>query len=248
MLEFKSVAKSFSGKRVLNDLSFKVAKGEIVFVIGRSGTGKSVLLKQIVGLLAPDSGEIWLEGKKISGLTEREFLAVRRECAMVFQFPALLDSLSLYDNLAFGLRAHRLVEGRADEQKRISATLDLMGLPGDPLDHFPADLSIGMQKRYAIARAVVIGPKYLLFDEPTTGLDPLSTRGINELIRHLSKALGVTSLVVSHDMHCALEIADRILLLDAGELVFEGMASELMNCEHSVAREFLHEARERLSS
>lgn len=238
MIEFKNVHKAFGSKQVLNGISFSVQRGEIVFILGRSGMGKSVTLKHLVGLIRPDAGEIWVDGQEISQLNESEFFDVRRKCGMVFQFPALLDSLNVYDNIAFGLRAHQVCSAK-EEGARVREKLQVVGLGDDVLEKFPNELSFGMQKRVSIARTVAIQPSYLLFDEPTTSLDPLATRGVHELIQKLSRSLNVTSLVISHDMKGALSIADRILLLNDGKIVDEGTPAQLRRSEHPLTQEFL---------
>lgn len=245
MIEFRDVRKAFGAKRVLDGVSFSIAPGEIVFFIGRSGTGKSVLLKHIVGLLDPDGGSVSVDGDEVSTLSEEDRLRVRRRCGMVFQFPALLDSLTVEDNLTFGLRALKLCASRDEESKRVREALGLVKLGSEWLPRYPAELSFGVQKRVSIARAVALKPKHLLFDEPTTGLDPVATNAVNRLIADLSREIDVTAVVVSHDMHCALAVADRILLLDGGKVAVDGSPTALLKSEHPVARAFLQEARAR---
>lgn len=241
MIEFKKVSKAFGSKKVLDGLTFTVERSEIVFLLGRSGAGKSVCLKHLVGLLQPDGGEVWVDGQRVDQLAEAEFFEVRRKCGMVFQFPALLDSLSVYENMAFGLRAHRLVTPE-NERAAIVDNLALVNLGPSVLQRFPGELSFGMQKRVAIARTVALRPHYLLFDEPTTSLDPVTTRGVHDLIADLSRRLKVTSLVVSHDMAGALSVADRILLVDNGKVVDQGTPAEMRRSSHSLTREFLRDS------
>lgn len=244
MIEFKEVTKSFSGRRILDKVSFKINKGEIVFVIGRSGTGKSVMLKNIVGLMQPDSGEIFIDGEEISRYSEKQLFEVRRRCGMVFQFPALLDSLTVYDNLAFGPRSHRF--GSEEEiHARIEKILPLVNLNTTILNKMPAELSFGTQKRVSLARTLALEPTHLLYDEPTTSLDPISMATVNQLIAKLSRSLGVTSIVVSHDMHCAVAIADRILMLDQGKVAASGTVEEMKRSDVTLVRQFLKEAEER---
>jgi phospholipid/cholesterol/gamma-HCH transport system ATP-binding protein len=238
LIEFKKVVKSFGRKRVLDAMSFTVERGEIVFLLGRSGAGKSVCLKHLVGLVQPDAGEVWVDGDEVSGFTEQQFFAVRRKCGMVFQFPALLDSLTVYENLAFGLRAHKLVTPE-DERAVVKEALAFVNLGEAVLEKFPSELSFGMQKRVSIARTVAIRPEYLLFDEPTTSLDPVSTASVHALIQSLSRKLKVTALVVSHDMEGALAVADRILLVDQGKVVDQGTPAELRASKHPLTIEFL---------
>lgn len=238
MIEFKKVFKTFGTKKVLQGLSFRVEKGEIVFLLGRSGVGKSVTLKHLVGLIRPDKGEIWVDGQEITHYTEAEYFPVRRKCGMVFQFPALLDSLTVQQNIAFGLRAHAIVEPR-EERAYIVDKLRLVNLGESVLGKYPNELSFGMQKRVSIARTVAIQPSYLLFDEPTTSLDPVTTRSVHDLIQSLSRKLNVTSLVISHDMAGALSIADRILIVDQGQIVDHGTPKEILRSEYPLTREFM---------
>ncbi len=238
MIEFKKVFKTFGTKKVLQGLSFRVEVGEIVFLLGRSGVGKSVTLKHLVGLIRPDKGEIWVDGQEITRLTEAEYFPIRRKCGMVFQFPALLDSLSVYENIAFGLRAHALIEPK-QERAYILDKLKLVNLGESVLEKLPSELSFGMQKRVSIARTVAIQPSYLLFDEPTTSLDPVTTRSVHDLIQDLSRALNVTSLVISHDMAGALSIADRILIVDQGQIVDQGTPDEILKSDFPLTREFM---------
>ena len=204
-----------------------------------SVTGKSVLLKNIVGLLRPDEGEIWIDGEEVSKFTEEQYFPVRKKCGMVFQHPALFDSLTVYENVAFGLRKHyQMPEDKV--RARVRECLSLVNLSGVE-NKMPVEISYGMQKRVSLARTVAIEPKILLFDEPTTGLDPVTTNAVNRLIFDLSRKLKTTSIVVSHDMGCALEIADRIVVLDKGEIVEFGTPDELKKSEQPLVKDFLSE-------
>lgn len=239
MIEFKNIVKKFGDRTILKGISFSVQEGEILFILGTSGTGKSVLLKNLVGLLRPDSGEIWIDGQETSKLSELEYLAVRKKCGMVFQHPALFDSLSIYENVAFGLRKHyKLAED--ETRAKVKKALSLVNLSGIE-EKLPAQISYGMQKRVSLARTVALEPKILLFDEPTTGLDPVTTNAVNQLILNLSRQLKTTSIVVSHDMHCALSIADRIIVLDKGEIVDQGTPKDLRKSEKKLVQDFLAE-------
>lgn len=239
MIEFKQVVKSFGGREILKSISLRIEVGEIVFILGTSGTGKSVLLKTLVGLLRADSGEIWIDGRETSRISESEYLEIRKFCGMVFQQPALFDSYSVFDNVAFGLRSlERLPEDQVRE--RVFETLKAVHL-GDVSKKFPAEISYGMQKRVSLARTLALRPRILLFDEPTTGLDPITTTTVNELIAELSRKFKTTSLVVSHDMNCALAIADRIVVLDQGQIVAEGSPAELKKSQVPLVRDFLAE-------
>jgi phospholipid/cholesterol/gamma-HCH transport system ATP-binding protein len=240
MISFKNIVKRFGTRTILKGISFDVAEGEILFVLGTSGTGKSVLLKNIVGLLRPDEGEIWIDGQEVSRIPEDAYLPVRKKCGMVFQHPALFDSMTIFDNVAFGVRRHeRLSEEEIAE--RVTRCLQLVNL-ADVEEKMPAQISYGMQKRVSLARTVAVGPKILLFDEPTTGLDPVTTSAVNQLIKDLSRKLKTTSMVVSHDMRCALEIADRIMVLDQGHIIAQGTPEELKASTHPLVRDFLDEA------
>jgi phospholipid/cholesterol/gamma-HCH transport system ATP-binding protein len=240
MISFKNIVKRFGPRTVLKGISFDVAEGEILFVLGTSGTGKSVLLKNIVGLMRPDEGEIWIDGQEVSRIPEDDYLPVRKKCGMVFQHPALFDSMTIFDNVAFGVRRHEdLPEDQVGE--RVTRCLQLVNLSGVE-QKMPGEISYGMQKRVSLARTVAVGPKILLFDEPTTGLDPVTTSAVNQLIKDLSRSLKTTSMVVSHDMRCALEIADRIMVLDQGHIIAQGTPEELKRSEHPLVRDFLDEA------
>lgn len=237
MIELKNVRKTFGEKVVLDDLSLAFRPGEKVFVLGKSGTGKSVLLKHIVGLMDPDHGEIWVDGTDVTTLTEDQLYDVRKNCGMVFQYPALLDSLTIYENIALALP--ELDRQHAKLQEAIVEKLEWVGLGGDVLGKFPTELSHTVQKRAAVARTLVTSPKHLLFDEPTTGMDPIVTRLLNQLILDLAERTQATILVVSHDLKSAFEVADRIVLLDKGRAVFDGGAAAFPESSHPLARAFL---------
>jgi phospholipid/cholesterol/gamma-HCH transport system ATP-binding protein len=239
MIQFKNLIKRFGERTVLKGLSLDVREGEILFILGTSGTGKSVLLKNLVGLLRPDEGEIWIDGQEVSRFTEEEYLPVRKKCGMVFQHPALFDSLTIFENVAFGLRRHYQLDEEVIQQK-VKKALGLVHLSGIE-SKMPAQISYGMQKRVSLARTVALEPKILLFDEPTTGLDPITTNAVNQLIQDLSRTLKTTSLVVSHDMQCALSIADRIVVLDKGNIVALGTPEEMKKSEVPLVIDFLAE-------
>lgn len=239
MIEFKNLVKKFGERTILKGISFQIQEGEIVFILGTSGTGKSVLLKNLVGLLQPDSGEIWIDGKEVSHYSEEQYLPIRKKCGMVFQHPALFDSLTIYENVAFGLRRHFDFSESEIEQK-VKSALKLVNLT-DIENKLPGQISYGMQKRVSLARTVALEPKILLFDEPTTGLDPVTTVAVNQLIYNLSRKLKTTSLVVSHDMSCALSIADKIIVLDKGQIVESGSPYDLQNSTQPLVKDFLAE-------
>lgn len=234
--------KRFGTRTVLNGLNLQIREGEIIFILGTSGTGKSVLLKNLVGLLTPDEGEIWIDNEEVSKFSEEQYLPVRKKCGMVFQHPALFDSLSVYENVAFGLRRHYQLTEEVIREK-VTKALRLVNLQGVEQKR-PAQISYGMQKRVSLARTVALEPRILLFDEPTTGLDPVTTTAVNQLILDLSRELKTTSLVVSHDMNCALAIADRIVVLDKGSIVALGTPEELKKSEHPLVKDFLAEVLE----
>lgn len=239
VIEFKNFSKSFGARVVLSNLNLKINQGEIVFILGTSGTGKSVLLKNIVGLMKPTSGEIWVKQKNVTELSEEEFFLVRQKCGMVFQQPALFDSINIYENIAYGLKRNFVLN-----QDEIKAKVDraLRDVNLGQIQHkMPQEISYGMQKRVSLARTIAVEPEILLFDEPTTGLDPISTTAINELIRELSRKMKTTSVVVSHDIKCALGIADRILFLDKGQVVEDSAPDKIRKSNHPLVREFLFE-------
>lgn len=244
MIEFKNVVKRFGERTVLNGITFEVPEGQILFILGTSGTGKSVLLKNLVGLLRPTSGEIWIDGQEVSALSEEDYFPIRKKCGMVFQHPALFDSLTVFDNVAFGLRKHMREWSDAQIRERVMQCLELVHLKANVAFKYPAEISYGMQKRVSLARTIAVSPRVLLFDEPTTGLDPVTTRAVNHLILELSRELKTTSVVVSHDMTCALEIADRILVLDQGHIVEEGPTEKVKASQVPLVRDFLKEALE----
>lgn len=241
MISFQNVRKSFGTREILKGITFDVPEGQILFILGTSGTGKSVLLKNIVGLLKPSSGAIVIDGVDVAQMSEEQMFPIRRKCGMVFQHPALFDSLSIFENVAFGLRKHQPELSESDVRQRVQECLSLVQLRGVE-NKMPQEISYGMQKRVSLARTVAVNPRILLFDEPTTGLDPVTTHAINQLILDLSRKLKTTSLVVSHDMQCALEIADHIIMLDKGEIVAQGSPAEMKKNPHPLVRDFLSEA------
>lgn len=246
-VRFETVTKSFGPKTILRDVSFEVGTGEIVFILGKSGMGKSVTLKHIVGVLKPDNGSVFVDGDDVTRLNEAKLARIRSKCGMVFQHPALLDSLSVYENVAFGLKTPQYTSTlpRPLTEKEIRdivvEKLSLVNLGAEILERMPPELSYGMQKRVSLARTLAPGPSYLLFDEPTTGLDPITTNAVNELIYELSRKLKVTSVVVSHDMGCALKIADRILVLDQARILSYATVHDTKRSREPLIREFLAE-------
>jgi len=237
MISFREIRKSFSGKKVLDGVSFDVKDGEVFFIIGASGVGKSVLIKHLVGLLYPDSGEIYLDGEEITKLDEKGMMPVRRKCAMVFQHSTLFDSMTCAENVALPLRKHKglSVKAALDEARRRLDTVHMLEFG----DRYPAELGDGMRKRVAIARALTLDPRYVLFDEPTTSLDPVSARRVDRLIRELSDKLGVTSIVVSHDLVSIFTIADRIVMLYRGHVRLIGDGKTFEESSDGVVHQFI---------
>jgi phospholipid/cholesterol/gamma-HCH transport system ATP-binding protein len=222
---------------ILKNLDFELYQGECFVIMGRSGCGKSTLLRLITGLIRPTSGRIEIEGADTSSLTKLEWRKIRYKIGMVFQSSALFDSLNVFENVAFGLRNKQLPEPEIKE--RVYKSLSIVGLEEAIAAKMPAELSGGMKKRTAIARAIAFEPPILLYDEPTTGLDPIVANTINELICNLQSGLGITSIVVTHDIMSALKVADRIGLLHEGKLVEVTARSELKNTHHPMFTQFL---------
>jgi phospholipid/cholesterol/gamma-HCH transport system ATP-binding protein len=239
VIKFENVVKRFGDRTILNGISYELAEGKIMFALGKSGTGKSVMLKNIVGLLRPDEGKIWIDGEEVSRITEEEYFPVRKKCGMVFQHPALFDSLTVFENVAFGLRRHTKLDEKAIASQ-VKHSLALVNLENIE-KKMPSQISYGMQKRVSLARTLALEPKVLLFDEPTTGLDPVTTNAVNQLIFSLSRQLKTTSIVVSHDMHCALDIADRVIVLDGGKVLEDASPQELRNSKERLVLDFLAE-------
>lgn len=238
MISFVNVKKSFGDKAILRGVTFDVPEGEAFFVIGASGVGKSVLIKHLVGLLRPDDGEIWLDGVEVSRLSERAMYAVRKNCAMVFQHSTLFDSMTCAENVALPLRKHRHLrdDEALDEAHRLLARVNMAAFA----DRTPPELGDGMRKRVAIARALTLEPRYVLFDEPTTSLDPVSARRVDELIRELRDTSGVTSVVVSHDLTSIFSVADRIAMLYQGHVRLLGTPNEFWSSPDAIVQQFIH--------
>ena len=237
MISFRNVRKSFGPKDVLKDVSFDVEDGEVFFIIGQSGVGKSVLIKHLVGLLYPDGGEIWLDDEEVSRFDEARMYPVRMKCAMVFQHSTLFDSMTCAENVALPLRKHKgLKPKEALEEARRRLEQVHMREFGD---RFPPELGDGMRKRVAIARALTLDPRYVLFDEPTTSLDPVSARRVDKLIRELSDTLGVTSIVVSHDLVSIFTIADRIVMLYQGLVRLLGDRAAFQGSPDPIVQQFI---------
>lgn len=237
IVEFKGVYKAFGSKVIYEDLNLQIFRGETLCIIGGSGTGKSVMMKMLVGLLRPDKGEVLAFGKDISLLSEREMQEIRQHVAMLFQGGALFDSLTVAENIMYPLIEHRW--GTKQEQlQRVEEVLEQVGLPG--IGHQkPSELSGGMRKRVALARSIAVKPQMLLYDEPTTGLDPLSIRRINGLILQLQKELSVTSMVVTHEMPSVFTIADRIAMVRDKKIAFVGTKEDAQNSDIPWLKQFI---------
>ncbi|HEY3175163.1 MAG TPA: ABC transporter ATP-binding protein [Candidatus Polarisedimenticolia bacterium] len=234
---FKDVRKSFGAKQVLKGVDLSISRGETMVILGGSGSGKSVLIRHAIGLHQPDSGEVWVDGTEISRLSEDELMPVRREVGMLFQGSALFDSMDVFENVAFALREHT---GMTEDQigERVREVLGLVEL--EEVEHLsPSDLSGGMKKRVALARAIAVSPEGILYDEPTTGLDPITAEAINTLIRSLQAALHVTSVVVTHDIKSAFTVGDRVAFLHDGRMSFVGSVDEAQRSGDPLLREFL---------
>lgn len=237
LVEVKGLRKSFGPLKVMDGLDFTLLRGENAAILGQSGSGKSVLLKVIIGLLEPDEGEVSLWGNRISDLADSELNALRRKMGMVFQSGALFDSMTVFDNLAFPLIEH----GFCDKEKLqhlVKERLEWVNLPGVE-DKYPSELSGGMRKRVALARTLATDPELILYDEPTTGLDPLTSRKISSMIQQIDNRVKSTSIVVTHDLDCARKVAGRWCYLSGGEILADGTPEELHESPHEEVRNFL---------
>ncbi len=237
MIEITDLKKGFGDNAVLKGVNLRVRRGETVVVIGRSGCGKSVLLKHIIGLMKPDSGRIVVDGVEVTALAGEELIEFRKRFGMLFQSSALFDSLSVWENVGLGLLEHTDLD--ENEVRRIAREkLELVGLT-QVEDLRPSELSGGMKKRVGLARAIAMDPPVVLYDEPTTGLDPIMADVINQLIRRLQTTLQVTSIAVTHDMNSAMKIGDRLAMLYGGRIVFEGTPEEVKATQDPVVRQFV---------
>jgi phospholipid/cholesterol/gamma-HCH transport system ATP-binding protein len=236
----EGVQKSFGKQRVLDGISFSLARGEILSVLGRSGTGKSVLLRLLIGLDSPDAGSIRMNGMEMTELSGEKLNEVRKNIGFLFQQAALYDSLSLLANVEFPLLRH-LKSTQADPRARAQELLASVGLEKH-LEKMPGEISGGMKKRAALARALALDPSIVLFDEPTAGLDPITAAEIGQLIVDLSKQRGMTSIVVTHDMHAAKYFSDRLILLSEGKIVVNGTFEDLQKSENEFAKRFLSDS------
>ena len=231
------VDKSFGDNKVLRGTNLSVRRGETTVIIGRSGCGKSVLLKHMIGLLKPDKGKVFVNGTEVTALGHRGLFELRQKFGMLFQSAALFDSLTVWENVGLGLIEHSDL-GMEEIRSRASEKLALVGLKGVE-DVKPAELSGGMKKRVGLARAIAMDPEIILYDEPTTGLDPIMADVINELICNLKNTLNITSVVVTHDMTSAYKIGDRIAMLYEGQIIYEGTPEDVKCCGHPVIQQFV---------
>jgi len=237
MIEVRQLTKSFGAQVILSAVDLRIETGESAVIIGRSGGGKSVLLKHLIGLLQPDTGDVLVDDERITRMNERQLLRVRRKFGMVFQGAALFDSLTVAENVAFGLRRHEHLT-EAEIARRVAATLDLVDLPGIEKKK-PAELSGGMRKRVGFARAIIYEPQFVLYDEPTTGLDPIVSDSIDQLMIRVRDQLKVTSVVVTHDMRSARRVGNHVFLLHEKKIYAHGTPAELFASQDAVVRQFI---------
>jgi phospholipid/cholesterol/gamma-HCH transport system ATP-binding protein len=239
VIHFHGVKKAFGPKVIYNGLELVIHRGETLTILGPSGSGKSVMLKMLIGLLEADAGEIVFDGRDVTKMTERELFDVRRRVAYLFQGAALFDSLSVGENVAYGLREQNWNTMTEEEiKRRVAQSLESVGLPGIE-EMRPADLSGGMKKRVGLARTLALQPEVVLYDEPTTGLDPINTARINNLIRSIKRSLGLTSVIVTHDMGTAFSVSDRIVMIGKGRVLMEGTPEDFRRTQNPYVRDFI---------
>lgn len=239
MIELRGVKKRFGAQVVLDGVDFDVNEGETVALLGPSGTGKSVLLKHVIGLLKPDSGTITVDGKNVAQLTRKELVAYRQNIGYVFQNGALFDSMDVFENVRLGIVDESKFKDLEYAKARVAECIRLVNLQPDVTRKFPSELSGGMKKRVGIARAIAGNPKYLLYDEPTSGLDPVNADVIDALVQRLDEEIGVTSVMVTHDVRGAFRVADRLALLSEGKIVMQGTPQEFLASDHPKVKAFL---------
>ena len=238
IIRLKGVNKSFGNFKVLQNVDLEIKAGETLVIIGRSGVGKSTILRHMAGLVAPDSGEVWVEGQDVARLTESQLNELRKKMGVVFQYAALFDSLTVFENIAFRLlRDFEMPEPKALEI--VKQKLELVGLKDDLVGLKPAQLSGGMRKRVGLARAIAADPEIILYDEPTSGLDPVTSEAINDLILDMQKKLKVTSVVVTHDMHSAYKVANRIAMIYDGKIIGLGTPEEIRDSPDPTIHQFV---------
>ncbi len=246
LFEVRGVRKAFGRHVVLDGLDFDIFEGEVVTIIGESGSGKSILLKALMGLIEIDAGTIRVEDEVISGASEEEWMRIRQRIGMLFQESALFDSLNVYENVAYALREQTDMP-EEEIATRVSETLSLVALPGIE-EMWPADLSGGMRKRVALARAVAVRPKTVFYDEPAEGLDPINVTRVNRLLLGLQKSLNVTSVVVTHNLKAAFAVSDRLALIHDGKIVATGAPQSFLDSQNPIVREFIGERMRRVLS
>ena len=239
VIVLENITKMFGRNLVLDNVSLAIEKGKTTVVIGPSGCGKTVLVKHLIILLRPNSGKVFFKNRRIDNLTENELNKVRTQYGFLFQGGALFDSLSVSENIIFPIRQHFKITDWKQVEELVKAKLAMVGLDGYQ-NRFPANLSGGQRKRVALARAIALNPEVVLYDEPTTGLDPIRSDVINELILKLQRELGVSSVVVTHDMTSAYKVADRIIMLHKGKIVADGDADHIRNHPHPIVQQFIH--------
>lgn len=237
MIEVRGLNKRFGSHAILDGVSFRIEKGESVVIIGRSGGGKSVLLKHLIGLLQPDAGEVLIEGENIVAMNERELLRIRRKFGMLFQGAALFDSMTVAENVGFAFRRERTLPSR-EIRRKVAEVLEMVDLPGIE-DKKPSELSGGMRKRVGLARAIIYRPAIVLYDEPTTGLDPIVSDSIDQLILRVRDRVEVTTVVVTHDMRSTRRLGQRILMLHNRRIYAAGTADEIFNSPAPIVRQFI---------
>jgi phospholipid/cholesterol/gamma-HCH transport system ATP-binding protein len=237
VIEIKNIKKSFGSKEVLKDISLNVRRGENVVVLGRSGQGKSVTIQCIVGMLIPDAGTLKVFGEDITNLDEKDLKELRMKIGFLFQSGALYDSMTVRENLEFPLTRVLKITDQSELDKRVEEVLASVGL-AEAADKMPSDLSGGMRKRAGLARTLIIQPEIMLYDEPTTGLDPITSREISELILDMQKKYKTTSVIITHDMECARITADRVVIMNEGEYIAEGTFEEMLKSENELAKSF----------
>jgi len=238
VIVLKNLTKAFGDHLVLDNVSLTIEKGKTTVIIGPSGCGKTVLIKHLIVLLRPSSGEVYFKDQRIDNLDENELNKVRTRYGFLFQGGALFDSLSVSENITFPLRQHYKIKNWSKAEELVKTNLSMVGLDGFQ-NYYPANLSGGQRKRVALARAIALNPEVILYDEPTTGLDPIRSDVINELILKLQRELGVTSVVVTHDMTSAYKIADRIIMLHHGKIIADGNAKHIRNHPHPIVQQFI---------
>ncbi|QHS57860.1 ATP-binding cassette domain-containing protein [Mucilaginibacter sp. 14171R-50] len=240
VVDIDHISKSFGDKEVLKDINLKVKRGENVVVLGKSGQGKSVTIQCIVGLLTPDSGTVKVFGDDVALMNDDELKSLRTKVGFLFQSGALYDSMTVRDNLEFPLTRILKITDQAELDKRVEEALDGVGLL-DAIDKLPSDLSGGMRKRAGLARTMIVRPEIMLYDEPTTGLDPITSREISELILKIQKKYKTSSIIITHDMECAKITADRVVIMNEGTYIAEGLFDELKNSDDELVRSFFNE-------